>query len=109
MANASPRAGGRGGRLGRVTISQSAGGSAGAPRAGWGKLTRSTCTAVGVLRSFGGRLVLMIGELEQYLVIIGLIVVIVCISRILERRWPIATTPVSEVIDDWKAVSVSLA
>ena len=32
----------------------------------------------------------------------------VCIARIIERKWPIADTPASEVIDDYKVVSVSL-
>ena len=38
-----------------------------------------------------------------------MIITMVCIARILERRWPIATTPLSEVIEDWKVVSVNLA
>jgi sterol desaturase/sphingolipid hydroxylase (fatty acid hydroxylase superfamily) len=45
----------------------------------------------------------------QTFLVIDLIVLMVCIARILERRWPIAFTPVSEVIDDWKVVSVNFA
>jgi sterol desaturase/sphingolipid hydroxylase (fatty acid hydroxylase superfamily) len=40
---------------------------------------------------------------------IDITILLVCIARIVERRWPIAITPVSEVIDDWKAVSVNFA
>ena len=40
---------------------------------------------------------------------IDITILLVCIARILERRWPIAITPPSEVIDDWKAVSVNFA
>jgi sterol desaturase/sphingolipid hydroxylase (fatty acid hydroxylase superfamily) len=43
------------------------------------------------------------------LLVIDLIVMMVCIARILERRWPIAIAPRSEVIDDCKVVSVNLA
>jgi sterol desaturase/sphingolipid hydroxylase (fatty acid hydroxylase superfamily) len=45
----------------------------------------------------------------QVLVVALLVVAIVSIARILERRWPIAVTPASEVIDDWKLVSVNFA
>jgi sterol desaturase/sphingolipid hydroxylase (fatty acid hydroxylase superfamily) len=43
------------------------------------------------------------------LLVIDIIVLVFCIARILERRWPIAITPLSEVIDDWKVVSVNFA
>jgi hypothetical protein len=45
----------------------------------------------------------------QILLQIDVMVVMVCIARILERRWPIASTPLSEVIDDFKVVSVNVA
>src|ERR1700720_652590 len=45
----------------------------------------------------------------QILVSVLFIVAMVCIARILERRWPIADTPVPEVVEDWKLVSVNLA
>jgi sterol desaturase/sphingolipid hydroxylase (fatty acid hydroxylase superfamily) len=38
-----------------------------------------------------------------------LFVGIVCAARILERKWPIAVTPVSEVVEDWKLGSVNFA
>src|SRR5262245_22631005 len=38
-----------------------------------------------------------------------MIAVMASIARLLERRWPIAITPLSEVIDDWKTVFVNLA
>src|ERR1700735_3567690 len=44
----------------------------------------------------------------QNLLVVLVIVTMVCIARILERRWPIASTPLSEVIEDWKVVSVNL-
>ena len=37
------------------------------------------------------------------------VIALVSIARIMERRWPIAATPASEVIEDWKLVSVNLA
>jgi sterol desaturase/sphingolipid hydroxylase (fatty acid hydroxylase superfamily) len=37
------------------------------------------------------------------------VIALVSIARILERRWPIPVTPVSEVIEDWKLVSVNFA
>jgi hypothetical protein len=37
------------------------------------------------------------------------VIALVSIARILERRRPIAVTPVSEVIEDWKLVSVNFA
>jgi sterol desaturase/sphingolipid hydroxylase (fatty acid hydroxylase superfamily) len=40
---------------------------------------------------------------------ISIIFLMVCIARIPERTWPIAITPLSEVIDDWKVVSANLA
>jgi hypothetical protein len=33
--------------------------------------------------------------------VVLVIVALVCIARIFERRWPIAVTPASEVIGDW--------
>jgi sterol desaturase/sphingolipid hydroxylase (fatty acid hydroxylase superfamily) len=45
----------------------------------------------------------------QTLIDVLLFIALVCTGRILERRWPIAATPASEVIEDWKLVSVNLA
>ena len=45
----------------------------------------------------------------QILLVVLFIITMICIARILERRWPIAPTPVSEVVEDWKLVSVNLA
>jgi sterol desaturase/sphingolipid hydroxylase (fatty acid hydroxylase superfamily) len=45
----------------------------------------------------------------QIVLQIDVMVVMVCIARILERRWPIASTSLSEVIDDFKVVSVNVA
>ncbi|HEY1941951.1 MAG TPA: sterol desaturase family protein [Roseiarcus sp.] len=44
----------------------------------------------------------------QTLTVILLIVAMIAFARILERRWPIAVTPVSESIEDWKLVSINL-
>ena len=41
--------------------------------------------------------------------LLSFVVLMVCLARIVERRWPIAATPVSEVIEDWKVVSVNFA
>jgi hypothetical protein len=45
----------------------------------------------------------------QTLVVVLFIVTLMCIARIMERRWPIAATPASEVIEDWKVVVVNLS
>lgn len=45
----------------------------------------------------------------QILLVALVVIAMVSIARILERRWPIAVTPASEVIEDWKLVSVNLA
>jgi sterol desaturase/sphingolipid hydroxylase (fatty acid hydroxylase superfamily) len=52
----------------------------------------------------------MFGEwIMHSLLVIDMLVAMVCIVLIVERRWPISITPLSEVIDDWKVVSVNLA
>ena len=43
----------------------------------------------------------------QIIATVLFIAAIIGVARILERRWPIAVTPVSEVIEDWKLVSVN--
>ena len=43
------------------------------------------------------------------LLVIAMVVLIACIARRFERRWPIAIDPVSEVIEDWKVVGVNAA
>jgi sterol desaturase/sphingolipid hydroxylase (fatty acid hydroxylase superfamily) len=45
----------------------------------------------------------------QILLVVLIIIAMIGIAIILERRWPIADTPISEVIEDWKLVSVNLA
>src|SRR5271168_3163863 len=45
----------------------------------------------------------------QILLVVLVIITMISIARILERRWPIAVTPASEVIEDWKLVGVNLA
>jgi sterol desaturase/sphingolipid hydroxylase (fatty acid hydroxylase superfamily) len=45
----------------------------------------------------------------QTLFIVLFVISVIGIARILERKWPIAATPVAEVIEDWKLVSVNLA
>jgi sterol desaturase/sphingolipid hydroxylase (fatty acid hydroxylase superfamily) len=45
----------------------------------------------------------------QTLLVVLFLIAMISIARILERRWPIAITPVSEVIEDWKLVSVNVA
>ena len=45
----------------------------------------------------------------QTLLVVLFLIAMISIARILERRWPIAITPVSEVIEDWKLVSVNFA
>ena len=49
----------------------------------------------------------MFAHIYQFLLTINFVVLMVCLARIVERRWPIAVTPVSEVVDDWKAVGIS--
>ena len=45
----------------------------------------------------------------QTLIAVLLFIAMVCVARILERKWPIAATPVAEVIEDWKLVGVNIA
>jgi len=45
----------------------------------------------------------------QTLIVVLFIITMICIARILERRWPIAANPVDEIIEDWKLISVNLA
>jgi sterol desaturase/sphingolipid hydroxylase (fatty acid hydroxylase superfamily) len=37
------------------------------------------------------------------------VITMICVARILERRWPIAINSVSEVIEDWKVGGINLA
>ena len=43
------------------------------------------------------------------LLVIAMVVLLACIARIFERRWPIAINPVSEVIEDLQVVGVNAA
>ena len=45
----------------------------------------------------------------QILLLVLFIVTMICVARILERRWPIVVNPVDEIIEDWKLVGVNLA
>ena len=45
----------------------------------------------------------------QTLLFVLLVIALICIARILERKWPITATPVSEVVEDWKLISVNFA
>jgi sterol desaturase/sphingolipid hydroxylase (fatty acid hydroxylase superfamily) len=45
----------------------------------------------------------------QTLIVVLFIITMICIARILERRWPIAANPVDEIIEDWKLISVNFA
>ncbi len=45
----------------------------------------------------------------QILIVVLLIVAMAGIARILERRWPIAATSISDIVEDWKVVSINLA
>ena len=44
----------------------------------------------------------------QTLFIVLFVISVIGIARILERKWPIAATPVAEVIEDCKLVSINL-
>ena len=49
----------------------------------------------------------MFTHVYRFSLAINFIALMVCIARMVERRWPIAVTPVSEVVDDWKAAGIS--
>ena len=44
----------------------------------------------------------------QILLVALFVVAMICIARILERRWPIVANPVDEIVEDWKLVGVNL-